>query len=138
MRIQSIVTGAVVFAALAPAGTVVQAQGPKFRESISVRATSPHAHGELKLTFSGPVALPGIALGPGTYIFRRPSNNAVQVASETGEPYQMFITIPTVRAAATRGYSIVLGAPASPDSPPRIIALFGPGEETGQQFVYPR
>ena len=54
-------------------------------------------------TFSGPVELPGIALAPGTYMFRliSPSNDHsfVQVVSADGkEIYGLFFTLPIERA----------------------------------------
>jgi hypothetical protein len=61
----------------------------------------------------------------------------IQVSSIAGRPYTMFLTIPTYRVQPVDEYSIVLGPAAAPDSPRRIVALFAPGQTTGQQFVYP-
>jgi hypothetical protein len=61
----------------------------------------------------------------------------VQVADMNGQPYRMFLTIPTVRNRAEDGYSFVLGPGPHADSPRRILAMFRPGETIGQQFIYP-
>ena len=109
---------------------------PRSRETVTVEGKVRQGSGDHTLTFSGPVALPGVSLGPGTYVFRYPLENVVQVLDAGGKSYKMFITVPTVRQDAAEGYSIVLGPPSGPDSPRRIVAVFGPGEKTGRQFVY--
>jgi hypothetical protein len=108
-----------------------------FKETVTVQGRAREGFGDHTLTFSGPVALPGVSLGAGTYVFRQPLGNVIQVTSVAGRPYTMFITIPTSREQALDKYSIVLGPAAAPGSPRRIVALFAPGETTGQQFVYP-
>jgi len=109
----------------------------KFKETVTVQGRVREGFGDHTLTFSGPVALPGVSLGAGTYVFRQPLGNVIQVTSVSGRPYTMFITIPAYRDHALDEYSIVLGPSAAPDSPRRVVALFTPGETTGQQFVYP-
>jgi hypothetical protein len=151
MTVHKRLIGAAALAATTAFGVDLQAQGPKFHETVTVQAQEPTFRsggsgrsssaagvGDHALTFSAPVALPGVSLAPGTYIFRRPTAGVVQVTNATGEPYRMFITQAVNRQRSTDGYSIVLGPPAAPDSPRRIIALFAPGERTGQQFVYTR
>ena len=88
------------------------------------------------LTFSAPVALPGVALAGGTYIFRSPAIHVVQVSGADGSGPLMFATVPTSRAAPAERYSVVLGPSADAGATPRIVALFAPGEITGEQFVY--
>jgi len=109
----------------------------KFKETVTVQGRIREGFGDHTLTFSGPVALPGLSLGAGTYVFRQPLGNVIQVTSVTGKPYTMFLTIPTYRDHALDEYSIELGPSAAPDAPRRVVALFAPGETTGQQFVYP-
>ena len=111
--------------------------GQKYKETITVQGRAREGFGGHTLTFSGPVALPGISLGAGTYVFRQPLGNVIQVTSMAGRPYTMFLTIPTYREHALDEYAIVLGPAAAPDSPRRIVALFAPGQTTGQEFVYP-
>jgi hypothetical protein len=107
----------VVFGALVLVGVAAGAKEPQFR-SVVIQGTAGGATGEHHLTFSGPVALPGVSLGPGTYIFRRPANNILQVTGRTDQ------------------YEVVLGAPLGDGSPRRIEAWFAPGESTGQQLMY--
>ena len=80
-------------------GTDVQAQDRKFKEAITVQGTVRKGVGDYMLTFSGPVALPGVSLAAGTYVFRQPVGNVIQVSNAAGMPYAMFSTIPTVREA---------------------------------------
>ncbi len=80
-------------------GTDVQAQDRKFKEAITVQGTVRKGVGDYMLTFSGPVALPGVSLAAGTYVFRQPVGNVIQVSNAAGMPYAMFPTIPTVREA---------------------------------------
>jgi hypothetical protein len=110
---------------------------PNFKETVTVEGKVRKGSGDHTLTFSGPVALPGVSLRPGTYVFRYPLENVVQVLDAGGKSYKMFITVPAVRQDAAEGYAIVLGPPSGPDAPRRIVAVFGPGEKTGRQFVYP-
>jgi hypothetical protein len=114
----------------------MRAQDRQFEETIRVRATTYPGVGDYALTFSAPVALPGLALRPGTYEFRSPARHVVHVSSADGRLNSMFSTISTVRAEATAHFSIILSAPAEPESPRRILAIFGPGELTGEEFVY--
>jgi hypothetical protein len=119
-------------------GTDVKAQDRKFKEAITVQATVRKGVGDYLLTFSGPVALPGVSLAAGTYVFRQPVGNVIQVSNAAGMPYAMLPTIPTVREDPLDGYSVVFGPSAAEGSPQRIVALFTPGQRTGQQFIYPR
>jgi len=139
MKIQMMLIGAATLSAVhfADASVQAHAQSPKFKEIVEVSGRTSHGIGELTVAFSAPVSLPGISLAPGKYVFKQPGNNVVQVAGLKGEPYRMFMTIPTVRVKAEDGYSFVLGPGPHSDSPRRIVAMFAPGEMTGQQFVYP-
>jgi hypothetical protein len=136
MKTTAMVMFTAVLAALqvTPTGATT---GQKYKETITVQGRVREGFGGHTLTFSGPVALPGVSLGAGTYVFRQPLGNVIQVTSMTGMPYTMFITIPTFRGQPLDEYSIVLGPAAAPDSPRRIVALFAPGQTTGQEFVYP-
>jgi len=115
----------------------MRAQDRQFEETIRLHATTYPGMGDYALTFSAPVALPGLALRPGTYEFRSPARHVVRVTSADGRLNSMFSTISTVRAEATAHYSIIFRAPPGPESPRRILAIFGPGELTGEEFVYP-
>jgi hypothetical protein len=139
MKIRTMLVGAVAMSVVQFAGTAVHAhsQSPKFKEIVEVSGRTHQGLGGLTVAFSGPVSLPGVSLAAGRYIFKQPANNIVQVADLNGQPYRMFITIPTVRQTAEEGYSFVLGPGLHADSPRRLLAMFAPGETIGQQFVYP-
>jgi len=119
-------------------GTPVRAQGEKFRQLIVVDGIRHGGSGDYLLTFNAPVALPGMSLAPGSYLFRRPGHTTIQVASASGEPYAMFSMATTHRETPADGYAIVLGTSAVEGAPLRILALFEPGEKTGLEFVYPK
>lgn len=131
-----LVAGVLVLAGLPGTTSTMHAQR-RFKETVTVQGSARDGLAGHALTFSGPVALPGVSLAPGRYIFRYLSSNVVQVSNASGDPYSMFITIPTTRQTALDRYDVVLGAPAAPGSPRRILALFAPGETSGQQFIYP-
>jgi hypothetical protein len=138
MKIQTMLIGAVALSMIQLGGAAAKAQNaPKFGARVDVEGRVLPAHGELSVAFSGPVSLPGLSLAPGRYIFRQPGQNVVQLADANGTPYKMFLTLPTVRQHAEDGVSIVLGPRTKPDSPQRIMAMFAPGETTGQAFIYP-
>jgi hypothetical protein len=93
-------------------------------------------------TFSGPVAIPGVTLPPGQYLFRLAdpdaSRSVVQVLSADGTtPYGMFFTLPADRFEAAdqpevRFMETAKGMPAA------IRTWWYPGERTGYEFIYPK
>jgi hypothetical protein len=118
-------------------------QPPHFRESLTVTAAPFEAHmNEYLLTFSGPVAIPGAALAPGTYVFRFPGldGKVIQVLKADGTtPYSMFETIPVVdvsRGLFTQGNEVKWEAQTA-GAPPAIKEWFPPGKMLGYEFVYP-
>jgi len=136
MKFRAFLIGAMTLLAVQVPGAATHGQSPKFKESVEVDARTRHALGGITLTFSGPVGLPGVSLAPGSYIFRQPTQNVWQVSSINGQPYRMFITVPTERAQVDDGYSVVLKRSPVPEAPQRIVALFAPGERIGSEFVY--
>ena len=92
-------------------------------------------------TFSGPVALPGVGLAPGKYLFHRAdpaSPNVVQVLSADGKRvFGMFFTIPVQRTepAATPEVRFM---ETSPGSPLPIKTYWLQGDLMGHEFIYPR
>ena len=96
------------------------------------------------ITFSAPVALPGVTLAPGTYLFRSPSemsSNVVQVLRrDKGRPmvsYFMAMTQPVERTNSDPRSLVSLGEAVS-GQPTPIKAWFPNGERFGHSFVYPR
>jgi hypothetical protein len=118
-------------------GVAAGAKTPQFRESITVPGSRGGSAEEHSLTFSSPVALPGVALAPGTYIFRRRASNVLLVTNANRKPYAMLSTISASRNSQTDRYEVVLGPPLADGSPRRIEAWFAPGEQNGQQLIYP-
>lgn len=102
-------------------------------------AASAHAWGPGQtnyLTFSGAVALPGVTLAPGTYIFRLPSEtdrNIVQVLSrDSSRVYFIGMTQPVERPSSDGGLAVTLGE-ASPGQAPPIRAWFPVGHRDGHR-----
>ena len=91
------------------------------------------------LTFNRPVALPGVALGAGTYIFEFPDSNShsvVQVLSRDRRiMYLMADTRSVKRPADPRGGDLVSFGEAAPDRAQPITVWWADNSE-GRQFVY--
>ncbi len=119
-------------------GVAAGAKGSQFRETVTVQGSMGGSAQEYHLTFNAPMALPGVSLAPGTYIFRRPAANVLLVTNANRTPYAMLSTIPAPRNGNADRYEIVLGAPIADGSPRRLEAWFAPGETSGQQLIYPR
>jgi hypothetical protein len=90
-------------------------------------------------TFSAPVALPGVVLPTGTYMFRRPLSddaNLIQVLSEDGRTvYGTFSTIPE-RRSSDADEATVTFEETSAGSPEAVKAWFYEGRRTGHEFIY--
>jgi hypothetical protein len=83
------------------------------------------------------VGVPGVALAPGTYIFRFVAPSVMQVLKEDRSmAYAMFFTIPTERSEVTSDYAVTLQR-IRDDAPPRIATLFPPNAWTGYELAYP-
>lgn len=92
------------------------------------------------LTFSAPVALPGVTLPAGTYRFSHPdcqeTDHVLRVSSVDGsEVYATLLTIPEDRAEPSDRPQVVLteeriGAPEA------IKAFFYPGDKVGDELIY--
>lgn len=91
------------------------------------------------LTFSGPVALPGVTLPAGTYTFRSPSaidKNIVQVMNRAEtKSYYMGITRPVSRPRGGTALLVTIGEAPARQVPP-IQAWFPKGELEGHAFIY--
>jgi hypothetical protein len=91
-------------------------------------------------TFNAPVALPGVTLPAGTYMFRLADRDTtrrvIQVANEKGnESYALLLTTPSERMdvsgeAEIRFRETVSGAPVA------VQAWWYPGESVGYEFMY--
>ncbi len=96
-----------------------------------------------KLTFRGPVELPGVALPAGTYWFQLADTNAnrniVQVWNEDrSQLIATLLTIPNHRMHPATDASLVNFDERPTGTPEAIQAWFYPGNNFGQEFVYPK
>ena len=103
--------------------------------SQAARAASRAHH----LTFSAPVALPGVVLIPGAYIFEVPEGHVDLVrvrARDTGRALFMAFTEPVSRPATLpAGVVVTLDeAPAGQAQP--LATWFPMGEPIGHRFIY--
>ncbi len=95
------------------------------------------------LTFSGAVALPGVDLAAGTYVFELASPNMdptmVRVTSrDHRKVYLLAFTHDVLRPEGQNRNNVVSLAEAPRGQAPRITAWFPPDESMGREFVYTR
>ena len=91
--------------------------------------------------FSGAVALPGVTLNAGEYVFElvnpNTSRNVVQVRNrERSKVYLTAITLPLHRPTGAASAAAVTLGEAQPGSAPPIKAWFPEGETMGFAFIY--
>jgi hypothetical protein len=94
------------------------------------------------VTFSGPVEIPGQVLAAGSYVFKlldSPSDrNVVQIFNkDQTKLYATILAIPDYRLKPT-GKTVITFEERAADSPEAIKAWFYPGDNYGQEFVYPK
>src|SRR6185369_6188468 len=97
------------------------------------------------VTFSGPVEIPGAGaqvLPAGTYVFRlldsQSDRHIVQVFNEDeSHLYATILAIPNYRLQAT-DKTVMTFAERAAGEPQAIRAWFYPGDNSGQEFVYPK
>lgn len=93
-------------------------------------------------TFSQPVALPGVTLPAGKYLFRTPDattgRRVVQVLSADGvQSYAMLLSIPVQRFTAPAQPEIRFMETAE-GAPLAIKSWWYPGKTVGYEFIYPK
>jgi len=93
-------------------------------------------------TFSGPVALPGVTLPAGQYLFKLANPNSstkvVQVLNADGtKPYGLFFTIAAERLEPASAPEVRFMETAS-GTPAAIRTWWYPGERTGYEFIFPK
>jgi hypothetical protein len=93
-------------------------------------------------TFDQPVALPGVTLPPGKYLFRivdsTSSRRIVQVLDADGrKPYAMLMSIPAQRSDAPSSPEVrFMETPVN--TPTALKTWWYPGTSIGYEFVYPK
>lgn len=113
-----------------------------FVAGVAISASAQTADKRTVFIFSGPVALPGVTLPAGQYLFRLAdpitSGKVVQVLSGDGRtPYGLFFALAAERpepasAPEVRFMETAAGMPAA------IKTWWYPGERRGFEFVYPK
>ncbi|HXH25807.1 MAG TPA: hypothetical protein VNI78_11190 [Vicinamibacterales bacterium] len=106
---------------------------PVFAQPLDRRTT---------FTFNTPVAIPGVTLPAGSYLFRvaNPgvSQRVIQVVSADGKtPYAMFFSIPAERPEPAKEPEVRFMETAA-GMPPAIRTWWYPGERMGYEFIYPK
>jgi hypothetical protein len=95
-----------------------------------------------KVTFSEPVQIPGKVLPAGTYVFRlHDSTSNRHIVQIYNEDHTQLITtvmaIPNYRLQPT-GKTVLTYDERPADQPVALAAWFYPGDNTGQEFAYPK
>lgn len=92
-------------------------------------------------TFNGPVAVPGVTLPAGSYLFHLTDLNyrhVVQVLSADGKvPYAQFFALETWRNTTPSDPEVRFMETAA-DMPRAIRSFWTPGDPLGYEFMYPR
>lgn len=126
------------------AGAKAQGQTPRFEDTLVVTATPKSGSlSEYFLTFSSPVAVPGMSLPAGTYLFKFPSEQAkvVQILkADRSNAYVMFHTSPVqdIERDLTSDAQELTWIESVAGEPRAIKAWFLPGQSTGYEFLYPK
>jgi len=95
-----------------------------------------------QLTFSAPVEVPGMALPAGTYWFtlldNQANRNIVQIwSSDRTKLITTILAVPDYRLRPT-GHTVINFAERPAGQPEAVQAWFYPGDNFGQEFVYPK
>jgi hypothetical protein len=95
-----------------------------------------------RITFSGPVEIPGATLNAGTYVFKlvesQSNRHIVQVQNEReDQTHAVILAIPDYRLNPT-SKTVMYFSERTGNNPPAVKSWFYPGDNFGQRFVYPR
>ena len=112
---------------------------------FSITASAQPWNKKTTVTFSAPVEIPGVdaqVLPAGTYVFRLldslSDRNIVQIFNkDESHVYATILAIPNYRLKATDKTVMTFAERAAGD-PQAIRAWFYPGDNWGQEFVYPK
>ena len=108
---------------------------------VAAAATADTIDKRTTFTFNTPVAVPGVTLPAGSYLFRIAdvdSHHVVRVLSNDGRiPYAMFFALQAWRSTVARDPELTFIETAA-DMPHAIRTWWYPGESIGYEFLYPR
>jgi hypothetical protein len=112
---------------------------------LSGTASAQTRNKRTSVTFSGPVEIPGAGaqvLPAGTYVFRlldsQSDRHIVQIFNkDESHLYATILAIPNYRLQAT-DKTVITFAEREAGEPQAIRAWFYPGDNSGQEFVYPK
>lgn len=94
------------------------------------------------LTFSTPVELPGITLPAGTYMFRLSDSTSdrhvVQVRDKDGAKLHTTILAKPAKRLHADEETVVTFHELPAEATPAVRYWYYPGDETGQEFAYPK
>lgn len=113
-----------------------------FALSVPLAARADGWDKETRMTFNKPVEVPGMVLGPGTYVFKlmdSPSDrDVVQIFNaDESHLYENVLAIPAYRLDPT-DKTVVTFEERAEGSPEAVKDWFYPGDNYGQEFVYPK
>lgn len=110
--------------------------------SLSAPASASPAAETTYLTLATPVALPGVTLAPGTYIFERADENKPDVVRIlSADRQKVFLTKHTItvaRPAHLDDEQPLTVAEAAAGTAPRVLTWFALGADDGHAFIYPK
>lgn len=109
--------------------------------SVAVPAAADQWNKRTLLTVSEPIQISGHRLEPGKYILKlaegTPNRNIVQILRENDAPVATVLALPNYRIQPTGETKFGFYETPSGD-PPALRAWFYPGDNFGQEFVYPK
>ncbi|MGH9559802.1 MAG: hypothetical protein ACRD30_11235 [Bryobacteraceae bacterium] len=109
--------------------------------ALAPRAKADQWNRRTIVTFHQPVEIPGMVLGPGTYIMQladTADRDVVQVFNKSQTRiFNTVMTIPVYRTEPT-GKTVFTFYERAANSPQAIKDWYYPGELYGEQFVYPK
>ena len=105
--------------------------------AIATTAGGHAAASRTYLTFDGPIALPGVTLGGGTYVFERvgTGNDMVRVSSKDGTRVYLTAFTHEIARPAGSNVKVILGEAVAGVAPP-VRAWFPEDTLAGREFIY--
>ncbi len=90
------------------------------------------------LTFNQPFAIPGVVLGPGTYVFKisGASSETVQILDAKEQHIYATVLTSSTRITETSTKTLVQFEPNEAGAPPAIKFLTPANHNIGREFVY--